>query len=396
MKLYQIVLRDARARKKRILFAALGVVIGTMTVIGILTIALAGQQRILGQLEKYGPNLTVIPAINSLDMKLGNLSMGTLSVGENYISESKLPEIRAIADREIKQALGISDDSNIASVAPKLYVNAQVKGVTIMAVGVDPEEEPKVKTWWKFKDGQYFSGDDQALVGQVAAELLELKAGDTVDLNGTSVSVSGILEETGSADDYQLFVPLQTLQTAFNKDGVVSSVDIRALCNACPVEVIANAIHTDIPGVRAIAVKQVAETEMGMLERVNKLMLALAGITLAIGLFGVVNTMMSSVHERIKDIGIMRAVGASRNQIMKAFVYEALIVGIIGGIFGYLAGTALAYVIGPIIFEGTSIHYIPRYLPLSLGLAVLVAIVATLYPAYRATRIRVADSFRSL
>lgn len=396
MKLYQIVLRDARARKKRILFAALGVVIGTMTVIGILTIALAGQQRILGQLEKYGPNLTVIPAISSLDMKLGDLSMGTLSVGENYISESKLPQMRAIADREIKHALGIDDDSDIATVAPKLYINAQIKGMTVMAVGVDTKEEVLVKTWWKFKDGQYFSGNDQALVGQVASELLGLRAGDAVDLNGTSVSVSGVLEETGSADDYQLFVPLHTLQAAFDKEGVVSSVDIRALCNACPVDVIANAIHTDISGVRAIAVKQVAETEMGMLERVNKLMLALAGITLAIGLFGVVNTMMSSVHERIKDIGIMRAVGASRNQIMKAFVYEALIVGLIGGVFGYLAGTALAYLIGPIIFEGTSIHYIPRYLPLSLGLAVLVAVVATLYPAYRATRIRVADSFRSL
>ena len=67
-----------------------------------------------------------------------------------------------------------------------------------------------------------------------------------------------------------------------------------------------------------------------MLDKINKLMLALGGITLIVGGFGVVNTLMTSVHERIKDIGIMRAVGASRNQIIKAFIYEAIIIGIIG------------------------------------------------------------------
>ncbi|MDP2932177.1 MAG: FtsX-like permease family protein, partial [Chloroflexota bacterium] len=213
---------------------------------------------------------------------------------------------------------------------------------------------------------------------------------------GSNVTVTGILEETGSNEDYQVFVPLLTLQKAFNKEGLISSIDIRALCNACPVEVIADSINKSIPGVRAVAVKQVAQTEMGMVERMNRLMLALAGITLLIGLFGVINTMMTSVHERIKDIGIMRAVGASRNQILKVFIYEAVIVGILGGIFGYITGTLLAYALGPIIFGGTAIKFVPQYFPLSLGLAILIAVVATIYPAFRASQIKVADSFRSL
>ena len=396
MKLYRIVLKDIVRRKKRVLFAALGVAIGTMTVVGILTIALAGQARIYNQLEKYGPNLAVTPAINNVETQLGDLSLGTLAVGENYIPEEKLPEIRQIADGEIKAALGITDEGNIATLAPKLYVNTEVKGTSIMVVGVDPKEEIKIKTWWKIEEGKYLEGTDQALVGAVAAKLLALNTGDTVDLNGNAVTVTGILEETGSNDDYQMFVPLETLQQAYGKEGLISSIDIRALCNACPVEVIANAINQNITGVRAIAVKQVAEAEMGVLERMNKFMLALGGITLVVGLFGVVNTMMSSVNERIKDIGIMRAVGASRNQIMRVFIYEAVIIGIVGGIFGYVAGTLLAYVIGPIIFAGTDIGFVLQYLPLSLALAIFVAIIATMYPAFRATRIRVADSFRSL
>jgi putative ABC transport system permease protein len=106
--------------------------------------------------------------------------------------------------------------------------------------------------------------------------------------------------------------------------------------------------------------------------------------------------MMASVHERIKDIGIMRAVGASGRQISKIFVYEAIIIGILGGTFGYIAGTLLAYLIGPIIFEGAIISYVPQYLPLSLILATVISVIAVLYPAFRATRIKVADSFRSL
>ena len=396
MKLYQVVIKDVMRRKRRVLYAALGVVIGTATVVGILTVALAGQARIYNQMEKYGPNLAVVPAISNLDMKLGDMSLGTLSVGENYISEEKLPEIRKIADGEIRKALDIDDEGDIATIAPKLYINTKVDGMSVMVVGVEPEEEIKIKTWWKIREGKFIEGKGQALVGAMAAEILKLKVGDNIPLNGANVAVAGILEETGSNDDYQIFVPIETLQRAFGRDGLVSSVDIRALCNACPVEIIANGINQNIPGVRAVAVKQIAAAEMGMMEKMSKFMLALAGITLAVGLFGVVNTMMTSVHERIKDIGIMRAVGASRSQIVKVFIYEAIIIGIIGGIIGYVVGTLLAHAVGPLIFEGTTVAYVPQYLPLALFLAIVDAITATVYPAFRATRIKVADSFRSL
>ena len=402
MKLYKLVAKDVARRKKRVFYAALGVVIGTMTVVGILTIALAGQERITAQLEKYGPNLSVVPAISNLDMKLGDLSLGTLTVGENYISADKLSRMQQIADEEIRKGFasrGVKfqdDGGNIATLAPKLFVNTKVEGISVMVVGIQPQEEIKIKTWWKVKEGEYIEKQNQALVGTVAASFLQLKAGSPISINGDSLTVAGIIDETGASDDYQIFIPIDTLQKAFNKEGLVSSIDIRALCNACPVEVIADALNKDIPGIRAVAVKQVAETEMGMLEKINRFMIAMAVITLAVGLFGVINTMMTSVHERIKDIGIMRAVGASRNQIIKIFIYEALIIGIIGGILGYIAGSVLAYVVGPLLLEGTTVHYVPIYFPVALVLAILVAILATTYPAFLATRIRVADSFRSL
>ena len=396
MKLYQMVLRDVIRRKKSVLFAVIGVIIGTMTVVGIFTIARAGEARMIDQLEKYGPNLTVIPAISNVDMQLGDLSLGTLSVGENYIAEEKLPQIREIADSEIREVMGISDEGDIATIAPKLYINTKVNGTSVMVVGVEPQEEINIRTWWRVGEGEYLEHTDQALLGAFAAELLGLSNGDRIALNGADITVAGILEETGSDEDYQIFVPLETLQKAFDKEGLISSMDIRALCNACPVVMIADSINNSIPGVRAIAVQQVASAEAEMMGRINRFMLALAGITLAVGLFGVGNTMMRSVNERIKDIGIMRAVGASRNQIMKVFIYQAIVIGIVGGVFGYLAGTLLAYALGPVLFGVSAISPVPQYFPMALGIAIGVAVIATVYPAFRAARIKVADSFRSL
>ncbi len=396
MKLYQIVVKDVTRRKKRMLYASLGVIIGVATIVAVLTIGLAGETNIYGQLEKYGANLVVMPAISDIDVGLGGLSLGTLAVGENYISEDNLPQVRQIADGMIKEALGIEDDSDIATIAPRLYMGTEIKGTSVILVGVDPQQERQLKTWWRIREGEYLEHADQALVGAMAADVLQLNVGDKVAPSGMEVTIAGILEETGSNEDYEVFVPIETAQQAFDKEGLVSSIDVRALCSACPTSDIAGSINGNMLGVRAVAVKQIAETEMGMMEKVSKFLLALAGITLAVGCFGVVNTMLTSVHERIKDIGIMRAVGASRNQIIKVFLYEAVIVGVVGGLLGYVVGTVLAYIIGPLIFGGVAVTYVPQYFLPALGLATVIAVIATVYPAFRASKIKIAESFRSL
>jgi putative ABC transport system permease protein len=396
LKLYRIVLKDLRRRRWRVLYTALGVVIGTMTVVGILTLAQAGEARIYDQLEKYGPNLTVIPATNNIQTTVGSLNLGSITVGENFIPESMLPQLREITDGEIRSALKIEDEEDIATIAPRLYVGANLMGRDAILVGIDPEPERLIRSWWRVAEGEYLSASDEALLGAFAASDLGLAVGDQITSFEGGLRVVGILEETGSADDFQVFIPLATLQSAYQREGLVSAVDIRALCNACPVEIIADAVNQSTPGVRAVAVRQVADAEMALMDRMNRLMLALAGITIAIGLFGVVNTMMTSVHERVMDIGVMRAVGASRGQIMRLFLYESVAIGLLGGSVGYLLGTLLAYIIAPLIFDGTRVVFVGWYFPLALGISVAVSVLAAIYPAYRATRIKIAEAFGSL
>jgi putative ABC transport system permease protein len=397
MKLYRIVIKDILRRKRRVLYAAFGVLIGTMTVVGVLNVAYAGENKIYSQLEKYGANLTIIPDVSSISTGLGDLSLGTISVGENFIQESVVSRVQEIADGEIRQAIKIADDGQpIATVAPRLYINAEVRGVSVIITGIDPGPELAIKNWWKVREGTYLERENQALIGSITAELLKLKPGDTLNLNGVEIVVIGLLEETGGGEDYQVMMQLSGLQKIFNKEGLISTIDVRALCNACPVEIIASEIHRNIPGVKALAVKQIANSEMELVSKVSSMMIALAGVTLLIGIFGVVNTMMTSLHERTKDIGIMRAVGASRNQIMAIFMIEAALIGVLGGILGYLGGTALAFAIGPLIFENISISFLPEFLPLALGLAIAVAGIASIYPAIQATRIKIAEAFRTL
>ena len=396
MNIHQIVIKDILVRKKKFIYSVFGIAIGIMTFISILTVARAGEEKIYNQLEKYGANLSIVPAISQLDMKIGDISLGTVTVGDNYISQDKIPIIRDLTDSEIRAELKIDDPGDIALIAPKLYIPVTVNDVSVIAVGVDPLEEIGLRTWWRIGQGDYLSGPDDTLIGSEVARIIGLGVGDSIELETHGFTVSGILEETGGDEDYQIFVPLETLQEVFGVQGMVSSIDIRALCNACPVEMIADTINGNIAGVRAIAVKQVAAAESGVLERVNRLMMALGGITLLLGGFGVANTMITAVNERRKDIGIMRAVGASRRQIIKLLGYEAIIIGTIGGVLGYIAGTLLSYIIGPFILGEISMSYELQYIPVSLLLSCVIALIAIIYPAYKATNIKVADSFRSL
>jgi len=396
VKIYQVTVKDIRRRRRRALYTALGVAIGIAAFIAVLTIARAGEERIYREMDKYGPNLMVMPAIHDVDLQLGDLTLGTLAVGDNYIAEDKLLEIRQITDGAIREALGIAGDEDIATIAPKLYITTAVKGTAVMVVGFEPEQERLIKSWWTISDGRYPEQQDEAILGARASAALDVDLGDNISIKEQEVTVVGILDETGSNDDYQVFVPLATVQRAFEKEGLISSADIRALCSSCPVESIADLVNDAIPGVRAVAVKQIAQTEMNLMAKVNRFMLALAGITLVVGSFGVVNTMMSSVHQRVKDIGIMKAVGASRLQIVTMFLYEALVVGLMGGILGYIAGTFLSYVIGPLIYEDLAVSYVLQYFLPALALAILVAVMASVYPAFRASKVSVADSLRSL
>ncbi len=395
MRLSTIVVKDMARRKRRVLHSVVGVSVGIMTVIAMLTVARAGEQVLRAEMERYGPNLTVVPATSRMDVELGGLTMGSVTVGETVIDESVLPDVQRVADELIRTDMGIADPGPIAIVAPRLYLPAALDGRSVTLVGIAPDKERAIRVWWDFSEGQYLGGPDALVAGAVAARSLGLSSGDSVSVGGHDYVVSGVLADSGSNDDFLLFVPLATLQAATGKQGVISTIDVRALCTGCPVEKIADALTGGIAGVHASAVRQVAQAELGMWHSLRSIVLLLASITLLVGLLGVMNAMAAMVMERRKDIGIMRAVGASRRQIVSMFLYEAAALGVLGGVAGYVAGVVLAVLIGPLLLAGVPVVPVLEYIPLALLLAGTISVVAALHPALGAARMKVADAVRT-
>ena len=394
MRLTTIVFKDMARRKRRVVHSVFGVSIGIMTVIAMLTVGNSGEQLLRMELERYGPNLTVVPATARLDVELGGLTMGSVTVGETMLDAAVLPLIQYVADDAIRTDKGISDSGPLAIVAPRLYLPATVGDRNVTVVGVSPKEEQAIRVWWDFSEGGHLTTSDDLVAGAMAAKALGLTTGQTLTLSNHEYTVAGVLGESGSNDDFLLFVPLTTLQQSSGKGAVVSTVDVRAHCTGCPVEEIAHALTAFIPGIHAVAVRQVAEAELGLWHNIRAVVLMLASVTLLVGLFGVMNSMSAMVADRRRDIGIMRAVGASRRQILTMFLQEAMALGVLGGLGGYVAGLLLAMAVGPLILDGAVVTPVFGYLPLAIGMAAAISLVAALHPALGAARMRVAEAVR--
>jgi len=133
--------------------------------------------------------------------------------------------------------------------------------------------------------------------------------------------------------------------------------------------------------------------EMEILEKIENLMLLVAVVALAASALGVMTTMTTSVVERTKEIGMMKAIGAEKSKIASLFLLEALIIGLIGGIVGYLAGLGVAQFIGMSVFN-SSVSPKLEVLPLVLGISIGIAVLASAIPVRRAISIEPAKVLR--
>ncbi|MBM3565951.1 MAG: FtsX-like permease family protein, partial [Alphaproteobacteria bacterium] len=117
---------------------------------------------------------------------------------------------------------------------------------------------------------------------------------------------------------------------------------------------------------------------------------------LVIASMAMFNMMMGTIHGRIREIGLLKVLGASPGQLMRLFIYEAAIVGLLGGLIGFGAGFALARWIAPMLMPGTAVEFIWWHIPVAMGVAAVCSVLATLYPAFFASRVRAAEAFRAL
>ena len=382
MRTENLVLKNLARRKGRTVLNSIGLILAIAVIVATVTISNSMEIKIGEEVEKYGPNVVVTP-----DTKSINVPYGSVTVGSSTFDEATLKNLETIENAV-----------NIRIVSPKLFGQTEYEESNLLMVGVNADDERLLKVWWDINGEIPEPGSDETLLGSEVYSALELSIGSSIDLNDRTFTVTGYLSETGSNDDYTVFLPLATAQEMMGLPGKVSVVDIGALCSDCPVEEISKQIMDAIPGVKATPVKQAVETRMMAVEQAASFSLGLASVVLVAGCIGVMNTMVSSVHQRRREIGVFLSLGADSSFVYRIFLFEAVLLGLAGGLLGAGLGVASSVLLGPLVLStATSIGNVPRFVvPLSLAISVVACLVASLYPTWRATKIDPVSALKAI
>jgi putative ABC transport system permease protein len=393
MRLHTLVLKDISRRKTKLVLAVLSVVVAAAAIVAVITTFSAATQGLYEESNKFGANIIVRPEVKTIPLVAGSTSIGSLSTGENYIEESEIPKIYTI-----------KNNANLAVVAPRLYGIAELGNSSVVIMGVDPEKEIKLKSWWNIQGhwiaaGTLDSEKTEIMVGSDIAGPLGLKEGSPITLSQGNVSinarVAGVIERTGGNEDGYVILPLAASQYLLSKEGKVSSLEVRALCNNCPVEEMSRQIEEVFPGLEARPMSQIVKNEMAVIEHTQSSAMAVSIITLLVSTLTIASTMLASVNEKLKEIGIMRAVGASNSQIVFMLFFEGAIIGSVGGIIGFAIGTVTSLIAAPYLVSVTP-SPMWEILPLVVGVCIVTGMIASVVPARRALGIDPAEVLRSV
>ncbi len=387
MNILTIPLRNIRRKPSKALLLLLVFSVGVMSIISLYQVSLVVGLSLEKKLTSFGANIVVSPATEKLSVSYGGFHMGDMLFDIQELSEDTTT--RAI------RSIGLQD--RISAVAPKLVTMTKVADKAIALVGVRWQEERRIKSYWA-ANGKFPEHEDEILIGNQAASLLGLQAGNSLDIFDKKFTVSGILFETGGDDDSVIFMDIGKLQTLLGRPGATSFVEVSALCSGCPIEDIVSQIRVNLPNTSVKALQNVVNQRMASVRFVQKLAFSVSLVILVTAAAMVGLSMLSAVNERKKDIGILRSLGYGKSNIFLIFCLEAGMIGLVSGIIGYLGGYGASFKVLELlnIADGAKPLFSFGHLALT-GLAFgLITMAATIYPALKGAAVEPSSALTAL
>jgi putative ABC transport system permease protein len=391
------------ANKMRSGLTVLGIIIGVAAVIAVLAIGNGTQESILGEIQGVGTNLLFVMQGGSEDVS--NPKPLTLLDAEALADQFSAPSIDGVAP--------------VLNGRVEVTFAGENKSTTV--VGVTPDYAPVRNV--ALSEGEFITDTDLAgrsavvLLGtEVAEDLFGRKSGlvgEKVRIEGQPFRVIGVLEEKGGSamgsEDDQILVPMTTAQTRLLQRSTPNQVDI----------IYVQAVDSDAVPQASLEISQIlssrhrtmiGEEDFSILSQQDFLDLAstitgvltiflggIAAISLLVGGIGIMNIMMVSVVERTREIGLRKALGARRIDILSQFLIESLLLSVLGGFIGILLGWALSAIVEQIA-AGSGTPIVPAMTLESVLLAVLfsagIGIFFGLYPANRASMLEPVEALR--
>jgi ABC-type antimicrobial peptide transport system permease subunit len=380
--------KGLKAKKVIAVLTIVSVVIGTGSIITLVSTTSGIGNSIVGILNQLGPN-TILVIGNTRNGITPNMISAVTSLGR---IQSVYPVVLGTT------VLNLGGQQVTATIVGVDNITAVLGGFSLIAG----------KTYLPGKSPLAVIG--YSIANPSPGVLIGVGQPIVINLRGNSyiIIVQGILNRgvvsALSNADTSIFLPLSEAMLILNQNqysALVVKVD-----GIKYVDTIANEISNILgASVRVVTVSQIANTISSITAGISFLLIVVASISLFVAALGIASILMTTVYERVREIGIMMSLGMTSSNILLTFLSEAIIIGLLGGFIGVLGGIFTSIVISSFSFRfnsgnGTfSINYSPVITPdvilITIVIAVLVSVVAGIYPAWRASKLTPMEAIRS-
>lgn len=411
MNFWKLAYKNLLHRPTRTLLTIVGVGLAVAVAVSLMGFNTGYRQSITESIDKLGFQIMIMAKGCPYEAATMMLKGGS---GLLYLPDSVLEQVK--------------QDQTIESITPVFIGLAKKEAVSIrdeadaaflIIAGIEQQSFQSMKPWLTFSSdkgyegGRWFSDEssDEIVMGYEAAEFEQRKVGDllyvSVIPNGEvepvmhQFKVTGVLERTGTQDDGTVFLPMATARRIFNRTDELTIVGIKLK------EFSGYAFHefeqrwNKLPEVQVVGLQQVKTTMISLVETAQTMIAAVAIIAIIVAVIGVINSILMSIFERTGEIGIMKAIGATRSDVFQLIWLETFMLCISGGIVGVVASivgartveSALRLVID-IGLRGSIVQITPFTIFAALAACSLVGLFAGLYPAWRASSMHPIEAIR--
>ena len=394
--IWKIVYRNLTYQKLRTALTLLGIIIGIAAITSMVTLGDSLKSSITEQFEQIGTDKIIITPGAPTSMGFSG-AIGTESLTQKD-------------ENVVRRVSGVENAFGILSRTAKLELGKEESYSTIMAW--DIEKAGKLFSdmqGYEIEEGRDLKKNDRysAVIGYLAKTEIfkrEIKIKDMLRINGKNFRVVGILEKIGNpVDDMSILVPIDSARAVFNNTDEFSMifVDARDDVDINKVEEKIKDELKDERGAEDFKVQtfgdilEIADRILGILQLI---FVGIAAISLVVGGIGIMNIMLMTVMERTKEIGVMKATGATNRIVLFIFLGEAAIVGLLGGLIGFFLGFIGSYFIvgyaGSMVGIPINVSFSPELFIGSLVFSMIVGILSGVYPARRASKLDPVDALR--